>query len=519
MHRLQELVRLHREGVSERDVCKRLAMGRNTARRYGAAFRAAGLLEGPADTLPELDALRAAVAAAMPPRTSPQEQSSVAAWGDEIERLFEGEATPKAIYDFLKREREGFAGSYDAVKRACRRLRRARGVRAQDVAIRVETTPGQVAQVDFFFVGRLYDPELNKKRKAWAFVMVLGFSRHMFVDVVFDQSIGSWLRLHMAAFAFFGGVPAVIVPDNLKAAVIRAAFNSSGEIALNRSYVALARHYGFQIDPTPAFAPEKKGKVERAGQYFRRNYMRTRSGDDIESVRAGITRWILETAGTRVHGTTGQRPVELFEKMERAALKPLPRTPFEPVIWHQAKVHVDSFVQFQKHLYSVPWRLIGTRVWIRATDVSVIVYADDDERVATHRRGPPNARTYESSHFPPDREQWRFRDRAYWEARAAELGEDVLTYVADLFEADDVLLQLRTVQAIVSFLKRYPPDRCNAACRRARFYGVTRVRVFKDILRKDLDLEALPAPLVHGVLEAPQYARKPSNFIHPSTEA
>jgi transposase len=99
-------------------------------------------------------------------------------------------------------------------------------VRAEDVAIPVETEAGHIAQVDFGYVGELYDPDEGRLRKAYVFVLVLGYSRHMFVRLVFDQKVETWLMLHIEAFEELGGVPAVIVPDNLKAAVIRAAFAS-----------------------------------------------------------------------------------------------------------------------------------------------------------------------------------------------------------------------------------------------------------------------------------------------------
>jgi transposase len=513
MLRLQEIVRLHRSGVSARRTCRLLGMGRNTADRYRTALAAAGLLDGEAGDLPSEATLQAAVDAHVPSRPARQTTSSVADWQTVIAPMVEKRVGAKSIYDFLRIENPEFVGSYQAVKRACRRIKDCRPVSPGDVAIPVVTSPGQVAQVDFFYVGKVRDPQAGCRRKCWAFVMLLAHSRHMFVDLVFDQSAETWQRLHASAFAWFGGVPHVIVPDNLKAAVIRAAFNSSGEIALNRSYVELARYYGFQVDPAPAFAPKKKGKVERAGQYFRANYMVPRSGLDITAARAGIARWVREVAGERIHGITGKRPLHDFEVTELPALKPLPPVSFEPVVWHQAKVHTDSHIQFQRHLYSVPWKLVGQTVWVRASGATVAIQVDG-ERVATHRRDRDRGRTMNAAHLPSQREQWRHRDRPYWEARAAALGELELTYVSDLFEADDVVLQLRKVQAIVSFLADFPPERRSAACRRASFYGVTGVRAFKDILRKNLDLEPLPGTLlpVHGALERPRFARGAAAF-------
>lgn len=105
-------------------------------------------------------------------------------------------------------------------------LRKESPVRPQQVRIRVETDPGDVAQVDFGYVGRLYDSDSGVLHRAWVFVMVLGYSRKMFARIVFDQTVPTWLRLHVEAFAALGGVPRTIVPDNLKAAVVRAAFGA-----------------------------------------------------------------------------------------------------------------------------------------------------------------------------------------------------------------------------------------------------------------------------------------------------
>src|SRR5262249_27359429 len=158
---------------------------------------------------------------------------------------------PTAIYDRLRSEDADFGGSIGAVKRFVLALRRERGPRQQDVAIPVITDAGEIAQVDFGYVGHLWDPDSGRLRKAWAFVMVLAHSRHQFSRIAFDQRTETWISLHQQAFQALGGVPKTIVPDNLKAAVIHAAFGvSDPSCALNRSYRELAQHYGFKVDPT-----------------------------------------------------------------------------------------------------------------------------------------------------------------------------------------------------------------------------------------------------------------------------
>lgn len=133
-------------------------------------------------------------------------------------------------------------------------------------------------------------------------------------------------------------------------------------------------------------------------------------------------------------------------------------------------MHADSHVHFERRLYSVPWRLINREVWIRATMSSVAIYVDD-ERVATHSRSGKKLRSTHEDHLPEGRADLRHRRRSYWETRADRIGSDVGVFVRDVFDSDDVLLHLRAVQAIVTYLEQFPRERASAAVRRASFYG------------------------------------------------
>jgi transposase len=240
---------------------------------------------------------------------------------------------PRAIYDRPVVEEPGFRGSLAAIKRLCLRLAGEEGPSADDVAIPVERAPGEVAQVDFGYAGMLWDPETGRQRKAWVFVMVLGRSRHRFDRVVFDQKQETWCNLHMAAFKHFGGVPKVIVPDTLKAAVIRTAFAVDDRNAeLNRSYRELALHYGFRVDPTPPRSPKKKGKVENGVRYVKNNALNGRAGDSIEEVNEALRVWCLEVASRRNHGTIPKKPLEAFLLEWKSTLSPLPEKKYVRVI-------------------------------------------------------------------------------------------------------------------------------------------------------------------------------------------
>lgn len=378
MHRLQEVIRLHRLGSSSRRIARQLSMGRDTIRSYLAALSKASLLEGPVDELPSLDILRTLVLDPIESSAAAPSTSSVERFKDEVMRLRAKCAGPTAIHDHLRIQQADYKGSLSAIKRLCLRLEREEGPKAVDVAIPVETAPGEVAQVDFGYAGKRYDPARGVLRKCWIFVMTLGFSRRMYCELVFDQKVETWIRLHIQAFEYFGGVPRVIVPDNLKAAVIRAAFAIDDEPVIHRSYRELARYYGFQVDPTPPRSPEKKGKVENSVRYVKGNFLRTWESVDLDVDRQALRRWLLEVADQRIHGTTARRPIELFEQAERAALLALPAVRFEPVVWRRARVHSDSHVQVDGAFYSAPWRFLHQELWVRCSAHSLSILHDDE---------------------------------------------------------------------------------------------------------------------------------------------
>jgi len=520
MHRLQELVRLHRRGQSERQSARILKMGRKTVGKYAEALKKAGLLDGDAEKLPGQQELAAAVEQHAPPKKPPQQQSTVEKWAGEIEEMLKSGARPKAIHDRLVLEQDDYEGSLSAIKRICRRLIGAQGIQPEQVAIPVETGPGEIAQVDFGYVGKFYDPLQGTMRRAWVFVMVLAHSRHMFAKIVFDQKVETWLLLHAEAFAAFGGVPATVVPDNLKAAVIRAAFGSSEPSSLNRSYRELARHYGFMVDPTPPRQPKKKGKVEASVKYVKNSFFKPRSLTQKDEAQALLFRWVEEIAGKRVHGTTGRRPLEVFELEERQALLPLPAVIFEPVVWKLAKVHLDSHLYFDNRLYSVPWQRIGQELWVRATPSTLTVHTEQGERLATHDRRLRGRRITHEAHLPEHRAAWGHRSRDFWEKRADCLGTDVGDYIRDVFDSDEVLSQLRAVQAIVTHLETFPLQRAQAACRRAGYYDNYSYKAIKAILRKGIDFDPDPddPPVVQGQLFEHRFARAPHEFAHATSD-
>ncbi len=210
--------------------------------------------------------------------------------------------------------------------------------RRQEVTVRALTpaAAGEQAQVDYGRLGTWTDPASGRPRTVWAFVMVLAFSRHMFVRPVVTMDSHAWTVAHVEAFGFFGGVPARIVPDNLKTGVNR---SDLYDPKLNRAYAELAAHYGVLVDPARAFKPRDKPHVERQMPYVRGSFWRGRQFGSLEQMRAEAVRWCVEVAGVRVRRLLdGAAPLAVFDAVEREALRPLPPSPFVAARCSTAKV-------------------------------------------------------------------------------------------------------------------------------------------------------------------------------------
>ena len=198
---------------------------------------------------------------------------------------------------------------------------------------------GEQAQIDYGQLGRWLDPVSGRLRTVWAFVMVLAYSRHMFVRPVLTMDQRAWTECNAAAFEFFGGVPARLVPDNLKTGVDKPDLYDP---KINRSYAEMAAHYGCLIDPARALKPRDKARVERPMPYVRDSLWRGREFASLPQMQAEAARWSLEVAGRRAcRPLEGAAPAAVFEAVEKDALRPLPAGPFVLATWATARIGPD----------------------------------------------------------------------------------------------------------------------------------------------------------------------------------
>lgn len=491
MHHYRAVLARLREGDSERDIARARLMGRNKLARFRALAQRQGWLD-PGTALPDDEAIAAVVGVARRARST---ISTVEPYRQIVERFATQGVSGVAIHGLLCRE-HGYTGSASSVYRMLDRLAAAR---PPDATVPLHFAPGEAAQVDFGAGPLLPDPACGTPRRTWCFVMTLCFSRHQYVEFVFDQSVATWLGCHRRAFEWFAAVPARVIIDNPKCAITRAC---SYDPLVQRAYAECAHGYGFRIEPCPPRDPAKKGIVEAGVKYVKRNFVPTRSFRDLTDLNAQARGWVMELAGRRVHGTTREPPLERFA-LERPLLKALPAIAPDLGTWVKVAVHRDCHVQFERVLYSVPFALVGKRLWLRATDTTVSLF-EDLRLVATHARARrPGERVTLSDHLPPEARAFFAHDRHWCLAQAQAVGPAAAELIERLL-ADPLLERLRAAQALLRLVERYGPARLEAACARALYHASPLYRTVKTILVGSLDTEPLPAAssLANGVYAA-----------------
>lgn len=478
---VREIVRRLRMKQRVKEIARDLGVARQTVKKYRKIALEQGWLAGP--EMPTAAHVAAATEAGPGPLlTGPP--SGVQPHHQKIMKLH-GEGVSATVIHRLLSEQDGFRGSYTCVQRYVAR----HGAAVPEGFVRVEVPPGAEAQVDFGYVGLYLDPATGQMRKTWAFVMTLSHSRHQYAELVFDQSVATWLSCHVRAFEWFAGVPAKVVIDNLKAAVTRACFHDP---QVQRSYRELAEHYGFTISPCRIKTPQHKGKVESGVKYVKRNALAGRTFKDIHEANAHLRQWILAVAGLRDHGTIHEAPLARFEQVEKAALGALPAARYELAVFKIVKLHPDCHVVFEQAYYSAPHRLIGQTLWLRATAERVEIYWNH-ERVASHGRARrAGERVSTILHYPPTKLAGLLVTPERLREQARQIGPVTGKLVEEML-ADHPVDRLRGAQGILRLADQYGSVRLEAACARALVFGQVAYRSVASILKQGLESTPLPA--------------------------
>ncbi len=357
-------------------------------------------------------------------------------------------------------------------------------------AVRVlrDTPPaGEEAQVDYGLLGRWFDPVSQRVRRVQGFIIVLVYSRLMFLRPVLVMDEASWVEAHVLALEFFDGVPARIVPDNLKTGVIKPDLYDP---KINRSFGEFAAHYGCLVDPARALKPRDKATVERHVPYARDSFFAGRA-DEFESLaamQADAVRWCRQVANQRQCRPLDRvAPQVVFDVEEKAVLGALPRQAFELAHWSSGKIGPDIHVKVGKALYSVPWKHIGAKVDARSGVRTVEVFLDG-KLIKTHARIERGRQT-DQSDYPPEKIAFFMHTPAWCRRRATELGVHVAELVGVLMEVN-ALYRLRQAQGVVGLADKHGTDRLNAACGRALQVGDPTYKTVKGILEAGTETES-----------------------------
>lgn len=336
------------------------------------------------------------------------------------------------------------------------------------------------------------DPATGELRPAQIFVAVLGASNYTYVEATWTQGLPDWIGAHVRAFSFFGGVPALLVPDNVRAGVSKAC---RYEPQLNPTYADLAQHYGTAVLPTRPYKPRDKAKVEVAVQVVERWVLARLRHHGFFSLGAlnhaigALREQLNDRPFKRLPGSRRSQ----FIALDRPALKPLPAQPYEYAEWKPVRVNIDYHVELHGHYYSVPHALVGQRVELRFTERTVEVL-HRHQRVAVHVRSPRRGGyTTVAEHMPKSHQ----RHMSWTPGRFLNWAQDIGPHTRQLV---DHLLKhrphpehgYRSCLGLLNLVKRVGPERLEAACRRALALGAPTRHSVASILDKGLDRLPLP---------------------------
>jgi transposase len=373
-------------------------------------------------------------------------------------------------------------------------------VKELELCLRQTHKAGERTFVDWAGEGiNISDPETGEVCEAPVFVACLGFSSLTFARAYPSMELPHWIKAHTDAFSYFEGVSRILVPDNTKTGVRSAC---RYEPDLNPTYQEVATHFGCAVIPQRSRKPRDKAKVESGVLQVQRWVLaplRNRTFFSLAEANQALSERLEILNGRKMKVLEASRR-ELFERVERKALLPLPQRPYEYAEWKTAKVNIDYHIEVDGHYYSVPYRLVGERVWVRLTSTSVEVTLKG-RRVASHPRSFKKGQaTTADEHRPASHRaylEWTPSRIISWAQETgpstAELTEKIMK------EKPHPEMGYRSCLGIIRLSKRYSRQRVEAAAKRALSAGAISYRSIKSILERGLDRleegEASPQPL------------------------
>jgi transposase len=461
------IVTLAAKGWSARKIARELGVHRETVGRYLQPVEDSKPAILPTGSRKDSDSKPAIV----PAGSKPGRTSQCAPLSGVIEQGLVAGLSAQRIYQDLVTE-HAFSGGYDAVKRFVRQLTH----RVELPFRRMECAPGHELQVDFGQGAWVMND--GKRRRPHLFRTVLSCSRKGYSEVVWRQTSESFIRCLENAFRYYGGVPATVVIDNLKAGVIQADWFDPD---INPKLEEFARHYGTVILPTKPVMPRHKGKVESGVKYAQNNAVKGRSFESLTAQNRYLSDWEKNVADTRLHGTTRRQVGKLFEEVERAALQPLPGGLFPVFEEALRSVHRDGHVEFKKSYYSAPPEYVGRQVWVRQETRLLRLYNTRREQIALHALAEPGKFTTDPVHLHSRKRHIIERGADYLLDRCRLIGPLTGTWAEAMHQTRGPQ-SLRVMQGLLQLAEKHPTVELEKAARVATHHGTWRLRDLKRLL-------------------------------------
>ncbi|MBI5477632.1 MAG: IS21 family transposase [Deltaproteobacteria bacterium] len=507
MRRIREMLRLRLEqGLSQREVARSVGVSPSTVWDLLTRMKAARLT-WPLDAGLDDAALEARLYPPEPPAPGALAMPDLAYVHHELRRKG---VTLQLLWQEYKAthldngyQYSRFCGLYEAYEKKL------------DVVMRQVHRAGEKAFVDWSGDGvAITDPATGNEQQAELFVAVLGASNYTYAEAAPSQELRQWIQVHVHAYEYFQGVPALTIPDNTKTAVEKPC---RYDPTMQATYQEMAAHYGTAILPARARKPRDKAKVE-VGVLIAQRWilaaLRNHRFFSVAEANEAIWRKLDEMNDKPFEKVAGTRRV-LFETIDRPALKPLPSTRYEFGEWSRPKVNVDYHIDVDKHFYSVPFQLIHEHVDARRTATTVEVFFKG-RRVCTHERSYGPGFTTVKEHMPKGHQQhleWTPTRILSWAAdtgpNTARLAEKIMAVRAHPEQG------YRACLGILRLGKGYGRERLEAACARALVLGAYGYRNVESILKSGADRLPLPgqageseaasAPIEHGNIRGPGY--------------
>jgi len=359
----------------------------------------------------------------------------------------------------------------------------------------------------------IVDPDTGEVREAQIFVATFGASSFIFTEATWTQTLADWIQSHINAFEFFGGCPAIVVPDNLKSGVKKV---HRYEPEINPTYQDMATHYRVAIIPARAYCPKDKPKVENGVLQVERQILaklRDRTFFSLGELNQAI-RILLDELNQRPFQKLEGSRLSQFQEVDKPALKPLPSIRYEYAEWKKVKAGFDYHVELNKHHYSVPFILVKKDLDLRYTSKVVEIFYQN-ERIASHVRSYITKKAYTTDplHMPKSHQkqaEWTPERIILW---AGKIGPETARLVEAVMASRSHPQQgFRPCLGILRLAKSYTEKRLEEACKRALFIGAHSYKSIESILKNNLDLKPVQTTETASSLGTHEHVRGQEYF-------